>query len=201
MVSLLLPPNRPRAHTSLSPISRPTITTNKMTVTKGESHELALQKYMLLQDQHETLRVHLDQIRPTSCDGLASTFTSPSTSPTRSFRSSPSVSPVSSRRHSRSSDRASGNKHGRARARCSGWDDAHRGIETTLDTIPDEETLSEISVEEQRLFDVNEGIKRALMELLNCDASRSDPSFRMWVQTRLMETEKELRSGRRRRSS
>ena len=49
--------------------------------------------------------------------------------------------------------------------------------------------------------DVNEGIKRALTELLNCDAGRSDPSFRMWVSCRLMEVEKELRVRRRRRSS
>lgn len=75
------------------------------------------------------------------------------------------------------------------------------GRSSDLDTILDEETLFEISAEEQRLFDVNESIKRALTELLNCDIVRGDRSFRMWVQTRLMETEKELRLGRRRRSS
>ncbi|GAO19540.1 hypothetical protein UVI_02061830 [Ustilaginoidea virens] len=71
----------------------------------------------------------------------------------------------------------------------------------TLDTIIDEETIHEISVEEKRLFDVNESIKRALTELLNCDTVRGDNSMRMWAQARLMETEKELRSGRRRKSS
>jgi len=71
----------------------------------------------------------------------------------------------------------------------------------TLDTIPDEETMEEISVEERRLFDVDEGIKRALTELLNCESVRSNQSMRLWVQSRLMETEKELRSGRRRRTS
>lgn len=69
-----------------------------------------------------------------------------------------------------------------------------------LDTIPDEETMRAISAEERRLFDVNESIKRALTEMLNCDIVRSDASMRMWTQTRLMEAEKELRSGRRRRS-
>jgi len=39
-----------------------------------------------------------------------------------------------------------------------------------------------------------------ILELLNCDAVRNDITTRMWAQTRLMETEKELRSGRRRRS-
>ncbi|KAG8410310.1 hypothetical protein J3459_017201 [Metarhizium acridum] len=63
------------------------------------------------------------------------------------------------------------------------------------------ETIHAISAEEQRLFDVNESIKRALTELLNCDAVRGNNSMRMWAQARLMETEKELRSGRRRRSS
>jgi hypothetical protein len=195
MVSSLSMTTRPRSYT----LEPPTTTTagNKMSTTKGHSQSLALQKYMLLQEQHEVLCTHLDQIRPACNASFASPFSTPSTSPTRS---SPSLSPVAPRRHSRSSDRSSGNQI-RARARCSGWDDTRRVVETTLDTIPDEETLYEISAEEQRLFDVNEGIKRALMELLSCDAVRRDTSFRMWVQTRLMETEKELRSGRRRRSS
>lgn len=199
MVSSLSITTRPRSHTLEPILPTPTSTFDKMTATKSHTHNLAMQKYMLLQEQHATLCTHLDQIRPGCGASFASPFSSPSSSPTRSARSTPSTSPVSSRRHSRSGDR--GSKNMRARARCSGWDDAHRGTETTLDTIPDEETLYEISVEEQRLFDVNEGMKRALMELLNCDAVRSDTSFRMWVQTRLMETEKELRSGRRRRSS
>ncbi|CAG9947466.1 unnamed protein product [Clonostachys rosea f. rosea IK726] len=79
----------------------------------------------------------------------------------------------------------------------SGWDETTE----TLDTIPDEETLFEITVEERRLFALNESIKRALTELLNCESVRCDRSMRLWVQSRLMETEKELRSGRRRRSS
>ncbi|KAK0387479.1 hypothetical protein NLU13_5791 [Sarocladium strictum] len=200
MVSSLLLGTRPRSYTlELSAPAPPTIS-NKMSATQDHSHALALQKYMLLQEQHEVLCTHLDQIRPTCTGTFSSPFSSPSTSPTRFSHGQPSTSPLAPRHHSRSSDRASG-KQPRARARCSGWDEAHRGLQNTLDTIPDEETLYEISAEEQRLFDVNEGIKRTLMELLNCDAVRGDASFRMWVQTRLMETEKELRSGRRRRSS
>jgi hypothetical protein len=61
--------------------------------------------------------------------------------------------------------------------------------------------MCEVEAEEQRLSSVNEGIKRALTELLNCEAVRADRSLRMWVQCRLMETEKELRSGRRKRSA
>jgi hypothetical protein len=48
---------------------------------------------------------------------------------------------------------------------------------------------------------VNESIKRVLTELLNCDTVRDDRALRTWVQCRLMDTEKELRTGRRRRSA
>ncbi|KAJ4302473.1 hypothetical protein N0V88_002618 [Collariella sp. IMI 366227] len=61
--------------------------------------------------------------------------------------------------------------------------------------------LAEVAVEEAKLCDVNEGMKRALTELLNCDTVRGDREFRTWVQCRLMDTERELRSGRRRRSA
>lgn len=172
----------------------------KTTMSRTHNYNFALQKYMMLQEQHEELCSHLDQIRP----GLGLTQTnsasSPSVSPTRTLSlsstlsttsTSSSSSSSSSRRHSRSGDR----RRSRPQARCSGWggDDA-----LSLDTIVDEET---ISAEEQRLCDVNESIKRALTELLNCEAVRADLQMRMWVQGRLMETEKELRSGRRRKGS
>ncbi|KAH7145640.1 hypothetical protein B0J13DRAFT_584707 [Dactylonectria estremocensis] len=160
----------------------------------SHNYGFALEKYMLLQEQHQDLCSHLDQIRPQQGGRTRSVHSTPSTSPTRSSSSSVSSSSSSPRRHSRSSERRQ-----RSHARCSGWDDARRGNE--LSTIVDEETLCEISAEEQRLSDVNESIKRALTELLNCSTVRADLTFRLWVQTRLMETEKELRSGRRRRSS
>lgn len=72
---------------------------------------------------------------------------------------------------------------------------------TELGPILDETILAEMAVEEAKLCDVNEGIKRTLTELLNCDAVRGDRAFRTWVQCRLMDTERELRSGRRRRSA
>ena len=74
-------------------------------------------------------------------------------------------------------------------------------MDMILETVPDETMLAELAVEEAKLFDVNESIKRALTELLNCDAARNDRTFRLWAQCRLMETERELRSGRRRRSA
>ncbi|KHN94861.1 uncharacterized protein MAM_07280 [Metarhizium album ARSEF 1941] len=154
-----------------------------MTSSKRQTYNFALQKYLLLQEQHEELSSHLEQIRPRK-DSLRSASTRSSST------SSMSTSP---RRHSESGER----QHGRTRA--------HGGRNTpgagSLDTILDEETIHAISAEEQRLFDVNESIKRALTELLNYDAVRGDHTMRMWAQARLMETEKELRSGRRRRSS
>lgn len=64
----------------------------------------------------------------------------------------------------------------------------------------DPTTLAEVLSEEARLFAINEGIKRSLTELLNCETVRSDQAFRQWIMTRLLEVEKELRMGRRRRS-
>ncbi|CAH0017975.1 unnamed protein product [Clonostachys rhizophaga] len=156
------------------------------------NYTLAMQEYMDLQVERDELCNHLDQIRPAlSINTGYGSVSSPSASPTR-YSASVSSS-GSSRRHSRSGER----RHHRVHARCSGWDET---IET-LDTIPDEETLFEITAEERRLFALNESIKRALTELLNCESVRCDRSMRLWVQSRLMETEKELRSGRRRRSS
>lgn len=126
-------------------------------------------------DEYLRLQSQHDTIR-SSLDTLRSsaadsTATSPSLSPTRgALRAFPSSSPPASCR------------------------DNH-----TLENVLDETALGEVAVQEQRLLDVNEGIKRALTELLNCDLVRGDNSFRMWVQSRLMETEKELRSRRRRR--
>lgn len=159
--------------------------TGTMASNKIHTYSFALQKYMLLQEQHEELSSHLEQIRSRKSSVTSASTRSPSAS---------SASSSSPRRHARSGDR----KSGRARARCSGWDAV---TADPLDTILDEETLHEISTEENRLFDVNESIKRGLTELLNCDVVRGNNSMRMWAQTRLMETEKELRSGRRRRSS
>ncbi|EFY91165.1 hypothetical protein MAC_02836 [Metarhizium acridum CQMa 102] len=156
-----------------------------MTSTKTQTYNFALQKYMLLQEQHEELSSHLQQIRPRKAS-----VTGVSVSTRSSSTSSISTSP---RRYSGSGEC----KLGRSRAP-TGRDAAGPG---SLGTILDEETIHAISAEEQRLFDVNESIKRALTELLNCDAVRGNNSMRMWAQARLMETEKELRSGRRRRSS
>lgn len=156
-----------------------------MAASRPQTYNFAMQKYLLLQEQHQELSNHLDQIRPRKASiSSSSSGSSPDNSPDRLIE--PTAAPTQSRR----SERA----RARNQARC------RRGS-VLLDTIPDEDTLYEISAEEQRLLDVNESIKRALTELLNCDMIRTDMPMRMWAQSRLMETEKELRSGRRRRGS
>lgn len=147
--------------------------------------DFALQKYLLLHSEHESLVQHLDEIRPSL--STHSAVSSPTTSPTRTYQSS---SPARCRHHSAS------------------W--TYPGLATTadplrrnapyLETVMDKQKLHELAAGEQQLFDVNEGIKRMLTELLNCEPVRKDKALRTMVQCRLMETEKELRSRRRRRS-
>lgn len=170
---------------------------------KGLGHhhnrDLALQKYLLLQEQHESLQQHLGELRPlmSSMPAVSSTTpTSPATSPPLSpFTPFPTgqTSPFHTRRSSLSQD-----PHRRPSLRGQGQAECGLlalGLEADLDVS----TATGLAAEEAKLFDINEGIKRTLTELLNCDAVRSDRSFRSWVQRRLMDAEKELRSGRRRR--
>jgi hypothetical protein len=150
--------------------------------------DFAMQKYLLLQNQHDELQQHMYNLCPTYSNSTA--VTSPSVSPSRSFTSSPpSVhsSPSPSRNHRRSSGHGASMRH-------------KRGSSISLAPVLDEDLMEEMAADEQKLCDVNESLKRALTELLNCDAVRSDRTMRVWVQTRLMDTERELRTGRRRRS-
>jgi hypothetical protein len=47
-----------------------------------------------------------------------------------------------------------------------------------------------------KLMNVNQQIKQTLTELLNCESVRADRRYRTWVQTRLMDAERELRGER-----
>ncbi|KAK1756683.1 hypothetical protein QBC47DRAFT_168368 [Echria macrotheca] len=157
------------------------------------NRDLALQKYLLLQEQHEYLRQHLDELRPVRSSSGSTATTSPASSPTRAGLN-PGIlgpSPISPHHH-----RGFAGRPGRRTSLPTGiaWG-------TELDTLPDGGILSQVAMEEARLCDVNEGIKRTLTELLNCETVREDQAFRTWVQRRLMDTERELRSGRRRRSA
>ncbi|KAI3326368.1 hypothetical protein HD806DRAFT_404227 [Xylariaceae sp. AK1471] len=155
--------------------------------------DFTLQKYLILYNQHEELCQRLNELCPSSLS--STTTTSPSVSPTRSIisRSSPSRFKFSvslSREQPRTS-------HMKMQMPSPGY----RIPPSQLEPVLDEALVGEVAAGKQKLFDVNEGIKRALTELLNCEAVRQDKAIRTWVQTRLMETEKELRRGRRRRRS
>ena len=160
----------------------------------AHDRDLALQKYLLLHEQHESLRQHLDELRPLQTSfGSDTTASHPGLSPTRTeSNASLSSSGQSSPYQPRSTPSTFGH-----RRRVS--IPPHRAC--SLETVLDETTLSEVAMKEAKLCHVNEGIKRTLTELLNCEAVRGDHAFRTWVQCRLMDTERELRSGRRRRSA
>jgi len=55
----------------------------------------------------------------------------------------------------------------------------------------------ELAEEELKLLHINQQIKTTLTELLNCESVRNDRQYRMWIQTRLMDAEKELKHTRR----
>ncbi|KAH8671671.1 hypothetical protein BX600DRAFT_434769 [Xylariales sp. PMI_506] len=161
---------------------------------EADHGDFAMQKYLLLQSQHEQLRQHMHDLCPTYSCGASTVVTSPSVSPTRSFGgfsplSSKNTSPSPPRNHHR---RSSGGHRSSAR---------RSPAAAILEPVLDEELVGEMAADEQKLCDVNEGIKRALTELLNSEAVRTDRNMRTWVQTRLMEAERELRTGRRRRSN
>jgi hypothetical protein len=135
-------------------------------------HQFTLQRYLLLHSQHQALRQSIDHIRSTG----ASTTMSQQQAVPGMLPGNIAYSVFAPEYTYRPGSSISGS----ATAGSLGYGVAN---------------------EEQRLADINESIKRALTELLNCEAVRNDSKFRMWVQHRLMETEKELRSRRRRRSA
>lgn len=156
------------------------------------SHGLALQKYLLLHEQHESLRQHIDELRPPHQLQICTSITpSPPTSPTR-MSHSPGMPGMPGRQaHSFSLP-----------TRKTSYSGLGGVAGAELEGLGHHDAaLAEVAVEEAKLCDVNEGMKRALTELLNCETVRGDRAFRTWVQCRLMDTERELRSGRRRRSA
>ncbi|KAI0967126.1 hypothetical protein F4678DRAFT_252571 [Xylaria arbuscula] len=166
------------------------------------SHNLdfAVREYLQLQDQHQELCQRLHQLSPPS--------SSSSRTMTRAFTTSPSTSSSTSSLLSLASTAVTSPSVSPTRSLV-GRDSLSPspGQRMTSPTQPIRDELlgggggGEVAADEQKLFDVNEGMKRALTELLNCEAVRQDKAMRTWVQTRLLETEKELRRGRRRRSS
>jgi hypothetical protein len=61
--------------------------------------------------------------------------------------------------------------------------------------------LAEVEADEQKLLTVNQQIKTTLTDLLNCEVVRNDSKYRMWIQTRLMDAERELKGSKSRSCS
>ena len=158
---------------------------------KSPESGFALQKYLLLHSQHDALQKRLDQI----------TTSFPTTSPTSrstnhryaSLSSSPSsddgIYLPSPPRKARNHHRAGSIPQSIPRP-------ALKTRRSSLPTVIDESVLGEIEQDEMKLKDVNQQIKSTLTELLNCQSVRGDRRYRMWIQTRLMDAEKELKKDR-----
>ncbi|RDL40334.1 Uncharacterized protein BP5553_00313 [Venustampulla echinocandica] len=153
----------------------------------------ALQEYLLLHSQHDALQKHLSQI---SASVPNTAVTSASNSPTRHGSTStigsdqstseeglllspPSRIPYHQRCHRMHSARPQPYQRSERRS--------------SLPAIIDENTLGEIAEDQSKIQNVNQLIKTTLTELLNCDGVKNNDRYRMWVQTKLMDAEKEMR--------
>jgi len=160
---------------------------------KSPESGFALQKYLLLHSQHDALQKHLDQIT-TSFSTIPAT--SPSRSPDRQGHGSLSSSPGSDDSFLTSPPRVTRNHHRGGSIPQSQPRPAMRTRRSSLPAVIDESILGEIQQDELKLKDVNQQIKSTLTELLNCESVRGDRRYRMWIQTRLMDAEKELKKTR-----
>jgi hypothetical protein len=176
---------------------------------KEPERAFALQKYLLLHSQHDALQRRLSEM---STSAPVSTSGSPSHSPDRLRQGSlSSHSSFSSFSSSSSSPDHEGSPYFpsvRNRLDRSGsLPLLHSGRpmaaarRSSLPTVIDESILVAIEEEEEKLLNVNLQIKTTLTELLNCGSVRCDKRYRAWVQSRLMDAEKELKGSRSRCSA
>jgi hypothetical protein len=163
-----------------------------MSTPKSPESGFALQKYLLLHSQHDALQKHLDQIT-TSFPTASNTSRSSDQQRYASLSSSPSsddgIRVLSPPRVTRNHHRGGSIPPARSRP-------AITKRRSSLPTVIDESLIGEIEQDEMKLKDVNQQIKSTLTELLNCEGVRGDRKYRMWIQTRLMDAEKELKRDR-----
>lgn len=158
---------------------------------KSPERAFALQKYLLLHSQHDALQKHLNHISTS-----APAVVSPSRSPDRHRHSSLSSSPGSDDSYLSSPPRAIRNHHRGGSIPAQRQRPAFKTRRSSLPTVIDESILCEIEEDESKLKNVNQQIKSTLTDLLNCESVRGDRKYRMWVQTRLMDAERELKKDR-----
>jgi len=153
---------------------------------KDPERGLALQKYLLLHSQHDALQKHLSLITPSHASPPSNSHLR-RTSQTSSLSSSPSDDSYLSsppRFHQRSGSLPRPNRP------------VMKTRRSSLPAVIDESLLGEMEEDESKLKSVNQQIKSTLTDLLNCESVRGDRRYRMWVQTRLMDAEKELKGSR-----
>jgi len=160
---------------------------------KSSERAFTLQKYLLLHSQHDALQKHLDHITPSLPTEAPSS--SPFT-PNQSRHSSVSSSPGSDESTYLSSPPQAIRHHHRSGSTPTTQPIERRNRRHSLPAVVDESVKEEIQEDETKLKHVNQQIKSTLTELLNCESVRSDRQYRMWVQTRLMDAEKELKGSR-----
>ncbi|KAK5684309.1 hypothetical protein LTS10_004176 [Elasticomyces elasticus] len=172
-------------------------------IPRSSDKAVMLQRYMALHAQQAAVRRRLSTSPspPTSPKSAATTSPSMSTSESSSATSSPTlsghnfsqISPPTLALPKPSTKKTSSRR-------------------PSMTPIPEDASIDDtnndanncyfpISPDEHKLYDVNHNIKSTLTELLNCDALRHDPKMRLWVQTRLLDAERELKRQRRRRMS
>ncbi|RDW62630.1 hypothetical protein BP5796_10932 [Coleophoma crateriformis] len=171
--------------------------------------DFTLQKYLLLYSQHDAVRKNISEILPRHYSTTTRTSpSSPSHSPDRhsSFSSSgsddgfylSSSPPRTFRNHIRGGSIAATTSCSR-RASLPALAEEQQRTSRALSAAAassglGERTLELVWEQEMKLMNVNQQIKSTLTELLNCDAVKADQAYRMWVQSRLMDTEKELKT-------
>ncbi|KAI9742273.1 MAG: hypothetical protein M1818_004173 [Claussenomyces sp. TS43310] len=176
---------------------------------KSPERAFALQKYLLLHSQHDALQKHLHAISATLSTGSTLPDPYPIRNSSMSSHSSLSSSPPTS-----NTDR----RYRSSSTSISPISEVSDEFELSVPTRPQLRTrrsslpatlaalTEEVEEEEQKLMHVNQQIKMTLTDLLNCESVRHDGRYRMWVQSRLLDAEKELKGNRsrnceRRRSS
>ena len=150
---------------------------------KEAERGLALQKYLLLHSQHDALQKHLSKITPAVQIPQSGTFR----------HTSPSSSPGSDEGYLSSSPPY---RHHRRAGSLPRQRPMLKQRRSSLPATIDEGIIGEMEEDELKIKSVNQQIKSTLTELLNCQSVRADDRYRKWVQTRLMDTEMELKGTR-----
>ncbi|KAI9644186.1 hypothetical protein NHQ30_007540 [Ciborinia camelliae] len=160
---------------------------------KSPERAFALQKYLLLHSQHDALQKHLNQVTASIPESSTSTnrHRNSSVSSGSSNGSDTALSPLDqpiATTRSRRGSLPSSFGH---------MQHLHREHRiNSLPSVVDAAVVEEIEEDEQRLKNVNRQIKTTLTDLLNCETVKGDLRYRKWVQTRLMDTERELKESR-----